>query len=52
VKKKTPKKLTLSRETLHRLAAEQIKWAGAGDSILICDPPPTSDSRYCCCADV
>ena len=49
MKKKTPKKLLLSRETLHSLAAGQIQLAGAGDSILICDPPPTSDSvRYCC----
>ncbi len=54
MKKKTPKRLTLSRETLHSLAGEQIQLAraGAGDSILICEPPPTSDSVRYCCADV
>jgi hypothetical protein len=54
VKKKTQKKLTLSRETLQSLAAGQIKLAGAGyDSILICPPPPpTSDSVQYCCAEI
>jgi len=51
VKKRPTKKLALSRETLQNLATEQIKLAGAGDSILICDPPPTSDSVRYCCAD-
>ena len=54
MKKKTQKKLTLSRETLQSLASEQIKLAGAGyDSILICPPPPpTSDSVQYCWAEI
>jgi hypothetical protein len=51
MKKNNVKKLTLSRETLRGLTREQAKavWGG-GDSILICPPPPTSDSVRACCA--
>ena len=55
MKKKTPKKLLLCRETLRQLSTEQSKWAVGGDgtTILNCPPPPpTSDSvNYCCAAD-
>jgi hypothetical protein len=49
MKKYTPKKLTLSRETLHLLADEQIRVAGAGRSYL-CDPPTMTDTQQHCCA--
>jgi hypothetical protein len=51
--KKTPKKLTLSRETLRHLHSEQSKDVLGGDTTLttLKDPPPTSDSVRVCCAD-
>jgi hypothetical protein len=53
VKKKTPMKLMLSRETLRRLTSEQIQLAlgGTRETIdqLPQDPPPTSDSEKICC---
>ena len=54
MKKKTPMKLMLSRETLRRLTSEQIQLALGGTrgtvDQLPQDPPPTSDSQKICCA--
>lgn len=49
MKKNTPMKLTLSRETLRRLTSEQIQLASGGleDQHKI---PHTSDSQRICCA--
>jgi hypothetical protein len=54
MKKTTPKKLVLCRETLRQLSHEQIRQAAGGDTTLLnCPPPPaTSDSfNRCCCAE-
>ncbi|MFL6196751.1 MAG: hypothetical protein ACJ75H_21385 [Thermoanaerobaculia bacterium] len=54
MKKMTPKKLVLTRETLRNLTGDQVKLAlGGGDTtILRCPPPPpTSDSVNVCCAE-
>jgi hypothetical protein len=53
MKKNTPLKLTLSRETLRRLTSEQIQLASGGLErypVKQPDYPPTSDSRVVCCA--
>ncbi|MFL6196752.1 MAG: hypothetical protein ACJ75H_21390 [Thermoanaerobaculia bacterium] len=48
--KKTPKKLVLTRETLHHLTADHAK-AAFGGSIVIDRPLPlTTDSVKVCCA--
>ncbi len=52
MKKMTPKKLVLSRETLRYLTAEQAR-AALGDGPIIArepDIPWTSDSAKVCCA--
>jgi hypothetical protein len=55
MKKTTPKRLVLCRETLRQLSHEQIRQAAAGGdtTLLNCPPPPaTSDSvNRCCCAE-
>jgi hypothetical protein len=49
MKKNTPKKMTLSRETLHLL--EAVKGGAAPASIIIIGPKPlTTDSVQICCA--
>lgn len=50
MKKKTPTKMTLSRETLRRLTPEEIQAASGGAREKQPDYPPTSDSRVVCCA--
>jgi hypothetical protein len=51
MKKTTPKKMTLSRETLHQLALDQVRGGAAGASIIIIGPQPvTTDSVRICCA--
>jgi hypothetical protein len=51
MKKMSLKKLSLSRETLHRLTALQAKAAFGGDvTTTPFEPPPlTSDSVHACC---
>lgn len=49
MKKKTPTKMTLSRETLRLLTPEEIESASGGREKQP-DYPPTSDSRVVCCA--
>jgi hypothetical protein len=50
MKKTAPKKMSLSRETLHQLALEQVR-GGARASIIIIGPQPvTTDSVRICCA--
>jgi hypothetical protein len=50
MKKTAPKKMSLSRETLHQLTLEQVR-GGAGASIIIIGPQPlTTDSVRICCA--
>ena len=54
MKKTTPKKLMLSRETLGHLNAEQARAALGGSRTTVPDtlkdPPLTSDSVRACCA--
>ncbi len=52
MKKISPKKLTLSRETVGKLTAEQVKAAlgGQAGSTLQPELPWTSDSVRACCA--
>jgi len=50
MKKMTPKKLVLSRETLRYLTAEQAKEALGQGTYIERDPPWTSDSAKICCA--
>lgn len=49
MKKKTPMKMTLSRETLRHLTPEEVQLASGG---LERQPklPHTSDSKVVCCA--
>lgn len=52
MKKKTPRKLQLCRETVRLLSAEQAQLAAGGTTLYPCPPPPaTSDSVRYCCAD-
>lgn len=49
MKKNAPRKMTLTRETLHQLNPDQTK--AAGGSIVIQQPLPiTTDSVRVCCA--
>jgi hypothetical protein len=50
MKKTAPRKMTLTRETLHQLSPNQTKGA-LGGSIVIQQPLPlTTDSVRVCCA--
>ena len=50
MKKTAPKKMTLTRETLHQLTLEQVR-AGLQASIIIDYPKPlTTDYVRVCCA--
>jgi hypothetical protein len=48
MKKNTPKKMTLSRETLHHL--EQVRGGEKASIIIIGPQPVTTDSVRICCA--
>lgn len=49
--KKTLKRMTLSRETLHTLAEETLETAKGGDTCNAsrsCPPPPTGNNELSC----
>jgi hypothetical protein len=50
MKKTAPKKMTLARETLHQLTANQAEAAFGGVVYQTRQYPETSDSRNVCCA--